>query len=76
MVHPWAPIVGPALCNIFINDLGDGTEDTLDKYTGDTEIGGMVDRADDCGAIQGDFKRLEVGVIRNLTLFIGKWVGE
>lgn len=53
VVHPRAPILGPALCNIFVNDLADGTEDTLDKYAGDTEIGGMIDRADGCGTSRG-----------------------
>lgn len=69
---PQGLIRGSALFNVFINYLDDGTEDTLGKFAGDTKTGGMVDRADGCGAIQRDFRRLKVWVNRNLTMLKGK----
>lgn len=69
---PQGLIRGSALFNVFINYLDDGTEDTLGKFAGDTKTGGMVDRADGCGAIQRDFRRLKVWVNMNLTMLKGK----
>lgn len=48
---------------IFINDLGDGTEDLgsciISKFTDDTKLAGVANTPEDCVAIQRDMGRLE-----------------
>lgn len=46
-------ILGP-----FINDLDDGTECTLSRFTDDAQLEGLVDRQYGCAAIQRDLDRL------------------
>lgn len=47
---PQELIVGPAVFDIFINNLDDGYEDTLSKFACDTTLGGKVKRADGWGS--------------------------
>ncbi|KAK4828579.1 hypothetical protein QYF61_027669 [Mycteria americana] len=52
-------ILGLILFNILNNDLDNETECACSEFADDKRLGGVVDRPDECGAIQRDLNRLE-----------------
>ena len=66
---PQGSILGPALFNIFINELDDEAECTLSKFADDTKLRGAADTPEGRAAIQTDFNRLEKWTDRNLLKF-------
>lgn len=55
---PQGPILDLILFNILINDLNGGTKYTFRRYADDIKLEWVVDRSDDCAAIQNNFNQL------------------
>ena len=66
---PQGSLLGPALFNIFVDDLGSVTECTLSKFSIDTKLCGAVNMLEGRDVIQRDLGRCERWACANLMKF-------
>jgi len=63
------PILSPTLFNIFINDLDDGIESTLTKFSDDTKLGFEEDMTEGRAILQRHLGRVEEWVSKTTMKF-------
>jgi len=66
---PQGSVLGPVLFNVFVGDMGSGTECTLSKFANNTKLCGVVDMLEGRDAIQRDLNRLERCACMNCMKF-------
>ncbi|KAJ7411218.1 rna-directed dna polymerase from mobile element jockey-like [Willisornis vidua] len=72
---PHSSILGPVLFNIFINDLDIGLEGILNKFAGDTEVGGAVTSLEGREALHRDLDKTEGWAINHMQFNKGQcWI--